>query len=140
MNYRSSNYFSRIFYNRQKVLFPGWSTRGVFAECPGVSRGCLHGATERAPGWFPGSGHVAHSGASGVLLGGSLGTRGVLGRSPGETPGESVFGTRGLLGGLPDVVYGLGTRGHVSLGKLPEGMLSWFRHSGQMASSGDIRG
>src|SRR6266540_5980095 len=65
-----------------------WRIRRVL----GVSRGYLRGATERHPGGLP---------ARDTWL---------IRAHPGWS-----HGTRGLLGGLPDVVYGLGTRGHVSL-------------------------
>src|SRR5438105_7581120 len=51
------------------------------------------------------AGHVAGSGASGVA------------------PGESVLGTRVLLGGLPDVACGLGTRGQVACSEASGGSL-----------------
>src|SRR6266540_2787827 len=51
------------------------------------------------------AGHVAGSGASRVA------------------PGESVLGTRVLLGGLPDVAYGLGTRGQVACSEASGGSL-----------------
>ena len=101
----------------------------------GGSSGLIRGAT----GWHPGGLRLG----TGVALGDHpgkfhsldsrrtrgfwevpmcLGTQGHVAHSGSirDSPGVSL-GTRGLLGGLPEVIYGSGTRG-------------------QMASSGDIRG
>src|SRR5204862_2356072 len=64
--------------------------------------------------------HVALSEASGEITLAGLAAHSGLPGSIRDSPGVSL-GTRGLLGGLPEVVYGSGTQG-------------------QMARSGDIRG
>ena len=109
-------------------------TRGAFAECPGGSSGVIRGAAGRHPGGLPAwdtrrnrrvpgenmlAGHVALSEASGEITLAGLAAHSGLPGSIRDSPGVSL-GTRGLLGGIPEVVYGSGTRG-------------------QMASSGGIR-
>src|SRR6266498_5624231 len=129
MNFRSSNHFlefsiiGRKFCSRDDrhvalPAVPGWSPgqgHSGHAAQPECARGNTlagHVAHSEASGEFTLAGLAAHSGASGrVLCAWVLGTRGVLGRSPGET---SVMGVSGHVGGSKSIregFYGLGTRG-----------------------------
>src|SRR5438105_12784615 len=103
------------FNSAEKGITPGdtWHARrvpGVVSRCGG-SRGAAHSESSREG--LSRLGHAGHAAGSGA---------------PGEAPGESVFGTRVVLAGLPDVVYGLSIRGQVacsatSEGSLPAGVL-----------------
>ena len=80
------------------------SARGDFSVWA-LGRAAHSGSTREGFSRLGHAGHMAGSGASG------------------ETPGESVLGTRVLLGGLPDVFCGLGTRGQVASSATSEGIL-----------------
>src|SRR6266542_433254 len=72
-------------------------------------------------------------GPLGELPGGALsarprGTCGGLGSIRGKSPGERVLGTRVVLTGLPDVVYGLSIRGQVACSATSGGNITrWTR-------------
>src|SRR6266540_1894146 len=122
MNFRSSSHFlefsiiGRKFCSRDDrhvalPTVPGWSPgRGHLGHAaqPEYARGNTlagHVAHSEASGEITLAGLAAHSGASGrVLCAWVLGTRGVLGQSPEETPGWALgvgFGTRGALARHP---------------------------------------
>ncbi len=96
----------------RRVPGVGGSRAGALGELPGGgSRGTAHSESSREG--LSGLGHAGHVAGSGAS---------------GEAPSESVLWTRVALAGLPDVVYGLGTRGQVACsvtsgGSLPAGVL-----------------
>src|SRR5438132_11667971 len=113
MNFRSYNHFLEFpIINRRFVpgMIDTWRTRRVPGRVfRGDSRGC-----RVVSEWSLGLGHAAQPEASGEI---SLGTRvrsafGASGRYSGFSRGESRDTWR--LGGLPEVVYCLGTRGQMA--------------------------
>src|SRR6266498_3281330 len=117
--YQYSGHFLNL--GRKKAL-PG--TRGALAEGPGglSVRGSRAGGTRRVPGGVLGARLTRRAPGRG--------SRGSATRDtwparehPGVLP-AGYSGTRVVLAGLPDVVYGLGTRGQVAFSVTSGGSLS----------------
>src|SRR5438128_1544996 len=127
MNFRSSNYFSGIFYNSQKVLFPGWSTHAVFAEYTRFSWGCLLCATSGRPGLFPARdtcrvSTVSPKGVSKAFRGGFRDTWHPPKVSEGGSDGGLEGGIRQGFGMAPKGFIGRASRTRVILRKAPKGV------------------